>query len=1280
MPVPTPQVVPIPISGGLSLKQDAIQTVPPKTLAANNVVFTTPESVRKRNGYAALTTAINTAAGSTQITSGSALMEYKDELLIADGTSLYSYDASGGAWINKGPLSSPYVTQQSVIRNSYTQNSQDGNTHPSGLECYTWNDSSGGARYTVIDGSTRNTVVGSTLINANATRAKVLVVGNYFVLLYYNTSTTLLYGALISVSNPKVALTPIAITKASGDDQAISSSAPNYDAAIVQTTGGPWLYVAFNSDAPGVTVYGSIGTNPVQLIGASDTVSNSATITTSAAFINVWGDLFAQGPVVGVYDNAGATVKAYCFDSQLDDPPLHTATLISGASNILKFSGISTSAAAVAFSVFVTVDTSGVGIAWQYALRQTYFVTGASYTVTGGSTPYLYGVDIEAKPFVYQGQAYITLAHQSTLQNTYFIVNSTQQVVAKLLYTLGGGFLTDASVGTPFALGDTYAANSVVTNAGSTWKVTSASTHPSITPAAFVNGTTYQTVTPGATFGVVTSPNGGYITAAQSTWTSLTSLVLVFGGTSISLTGISTASALTTAITSAAISGVAASTVGGTQTAIAFTGNIDLTGTTSITALGLAANGASSSVYKLTTVAAAPSTIGPTGGGASKDTAGNIWTFEGNSPILTASTGFVAGTTKSMDGGGTIWTYEGPVVAPMVPETTALSTTEFRSTYLIADREPTTASAIQKQLTTQSTLTGVTALACDFGNPQNSFLRAEAGGNLQISGGFIWTYDGVSPVELVFHLFPENAIYIADPMMGGNVGGTVTYAITYEWTDNNGQIQRSALSTQQLVLGITANQVFITVPNPTLTAKMSPRSPPYITIYRTTGTGTTLYFVGQVLSTYSSGQASVTFTDNTSDASLIGNALCYSQPLSTAAVPVVQNIPPDACSALAVYQNRLFALVSDDPDHLTLWYSKQVVQGQPVEFAQELTWSVDPTGGPVTAIASMDSALLVFKEARVYSLTGQGPSDNGTLNDFVLTLITTECGCVNPRSATVTPAGVMFQSPKGIYLLGRDGSATYIGADVEPYNQQTITSGQLLSNTNQVRFTLAAVPTPPASQLPLPTSLTWDTFVRQWSTFSPINAVDAAEWQGATWPAGTMVNGTDVSGQSMGPTYCYLQPSGMVMLETPGLFWDNGNWITQTITTAVLQFGKIGGFQRVWRYNLTGTQATNHHVQVQIAYDYGPVSQTSTYTPATISAYGDAPFGSGVYGGSNPPFTFNIITAQPKSTAQQLTISDMPPTVGIDSGTGEGAAWSILAALVGVLPGISRLPSGQKIG
>lgn len=479
---------------------------------------------------------------------------------------------------------------------------------------------------------------------------------------------------------------------------------------------------------------------------------------------------------------------------------------------------------------------------------------------------------------------------------------------------------------------------------------------------------------------------------------------------------------------------------------------------------------------------------------------------------------------------------------------------------------------------------------------------------------------------------------------------TYSYKVCYEWTDNQGQIHRSApspaISYSPSDAIDSTHTATITVPTLRLTAKTSSRSPVSVVAYRTEASGTVYYRVSSITAptANSTSADSVAVLDAIPDATLVGNTQLYTNG------DVVENIAPGPVGSMTTYQSRIVYLDPTNP--LQVGYSKQVVPGAPVEFSDLFTLNLDPRGGDGTAVATLDDKLVVFKESSVSVLFGQGPDATGSNNDFQGPQeVSSDAGCVNPRSVVQTPDGVMFKSAKGIYRLNRSLQLEYIGAEVEAYNDDTITSAQLLSSTNQVVFTLDTG-----------RAIVYDYFFNQWSVFRNVAAVDSALWNGS---------------------FVYLRSDGEARQETPGEFSDAGSYIPQKWTTSWLQVAGLQGFQRVYRLLLIGDYLSSHKLKISIAYDFNPEpSQVETIDAGTLLGSqfygGDSPYGETgtVYGGSYPLYQFRIHLAQQKCEAIQITVED----VQSGSAVGESCAFSGYTLEVGVKRGPFKVAAARSVG
>jgi hypothetical protein len=359
---------------------------------------------------------------------------------------------------------------------------------------------------------------------------------------------------------------------------------------------------------------------------------------------------------------------------------------------------------------------------------------------------------------------------------------------------------------------------------------------------------------------------------------------------------------------------------------------------------------------------------------------------------------------------------------------------------------------------------------------------------------------------------------------------------------------------------------------------------------------------------------------------------------------VVENDPAPPTGLIQLHRNRLWVVDSTNP--LNVYYSKFIGPATPVAFNDSFVKTVDPRGGPITALATIDDKLLVFKYDQMFFIVGQGPENTGVNNDLSdAILITTDVGCIDPRSIVGSPFGILFKSRKGIYLIDRSLAVQYIGAAVEAYNNDPITSATLVANTNQVRFTLESG-----------TTLVYDYFVQQWGVFTNQNAVDSLIWQS---------------------NMILLRADGKVLQETSGVYTDDGQPIHLKLATSWFSFAQVQGFQRVRRAELLGAWKSPHQLKISVCYDFDDtVVQEVLVNPTTPTTFGGAsPYGAGSYGGQFQLYQWRIDLARQKCQAVKFIIEDLPSVTG----SGEGLSLSSLAFEVGAKQGLNKVPASQIV-
>lgn len=541
------------------------------------------------------------------------------------------------------------------------------------------------------------------------------------------------------------------------------------------------------------------------------------------------------------------------------------------------------------------------------------------------------------------------------------------------------------------------------------------------------------------------------------------------------------------------------------------------------------------------------------------------------------------------------------------------------------------------------TQTGVNLAALDIQGTEQ--LSVEIAGALHFTGGFIWEYDGTAPVEHSFHLFPDNLLVTTSPAGGSITAQQYFYLVTYEWTDAAGMLQRSAPSIPYPITttGSTSTNT-LKVPTLRMTAKSGVR----IVIYRWSVAQQSYYQITSITSPVlnSTSVDFITYNDTQADSAIIGNNLIYTTG------GVVENIAASSAAGIALFRSRVFYI--DAEDRNLLGYSKPVLENTPVEFSDLFTIFVAPTlgaqgsTGEMTAISAMDDKLIIFKRGAIYYLVGNGPNITGADNDFSEPIfITATAGCTEPRSIVQTPQGIMFKSDKGIWMLGRDLSTTYIGAAVEYFNSQNVVAALCIPGTNQVRFNLenGAV-------------LMYDYYYGQWGTFTGIPAVSAC---------------------IQNNLHTFINEFGQIFRETPGVYLDNTRHVLISLSTAWIKLTGLQGFQRAYFMYVLGEYLSPHMLQVQIAYDYNEsVVQSALITPInTTEAWGDSSsWGSGdaPWGGGDLAEQARVFFDKQKCQAIRITINEVGQTPN-----GAGLTLSGLNFVLGAKAGYPKLEASKSV-
>ena len=536
-------------------------------------------------------------------------------------------------------------------------------------------------------------------------------------------------------------------------------------------------------------------------------------------------------------------------------------------------------------------------------------------------------------------------------------------------------------------------------------------------------------------------------------------------------------------------------------------------------------------------------------------------------------------------------------------------------------------------------------------------VSSEIGLNLNISGGFLWAYDGYQTVEQGFFLYPDD-IKATSTGSGSMSAQPYFYQVTYEWTDSQGNAFKSAPSIPVTVTTVGgSNAVVVNFPYLRLTYKVL--NPVKVVIYRWSVNQPIYYQTTSITQPIINDPTSDSgsFTDTNSDATILGNSILYTTG------GVVENIGPPATNITTLFDDRLWLVDAEDQN--LLWFSKQALQAAPADMSDLLTMYIAPnTGaqgstGVITALSPLDEKLCVFKKNAILYINGTGPDNTGANSNYSPpNFITATVGCDKPNSIVFIPSGLMFQSDKGIWLLGRDLSTNFIGSPVENYTQNAVVlSAVNVPGTNQVRFTLDSGIT-----------LMYDYFYGQWGTFTNIPSVSSTLFQGM---------------------HTYINKYGQVRQEQYNHYLDGDDPVLLKFTTGWLNLAGLQGYQRAFFFYLLGRYLSPHKLMCDIAYDYNSSpSQRTMITPDNLSPTFGGPQTNGQdtvygqdtpYGGPGDLENWRIFLDKQRCSAFQLTISEIcDASFGIPAG--EGLTLSGLNLVVAIKKGFRPISAAHSAG
>ena len=446
--------------------------------------------------------------------------------------------------------------------------------------------------------------------------------------------------------------------------------------------------------------------------------------------------------------------------------------------------------------------------------------------------------------------------------------------------------------------------------------------------------------------------------------------------------------------------------------------------------------------------------------------------------------------------------------------------------------------------------------------------------------------DGREICEQDFLVPPYVGASIRGPFIGGLSAGNYQYAAILEWTDANGNLHQSTpfvMSGVMVSAGGEDANVTVASYNPTQRSASTDGNSVIIAVYRTEANGTTFYRLVGLEQRNDTTVDTIGFVDQLTDATIRSNPEIYSDG------SVLENVKPPSYRVSTIHQTR--QVVADrEYEQSRIYYSKPFVDGVGIEHNDSLVISIAEDGGRITALASMLDRLLVFKGQSIHAVFGNGLSNSGGPSAYYKgysepVLISEAIGCIAQATVVMTPAGLMFQSEQGIYLLDKTFKVTPIGDPVKYWTDTlTLTRGVMLPQESQaVWFTSDGF------------ALVYDFLHGRWSTWTRHEAQDAV----VTEAGGLYMVSEAASGFS----------AGVVRVRDTTTYKDSAYSVALTLESGWISLAKVGGYKRLYKTLLIGQNLTDATLNLAFQFDgdpyWHPAQQfdLSTLTTFDVGSY-----------------------------------------------------------------------------
>lgn len=620
----------------------------------------------------------------------------------------------------------------------------------------------------------------------------------------------------------------------------------------------------------------------------------------------------------------------------------------------------------------------------------------------------------------------------------------------------------------------------------------------------------------------------------------------------------------------------------------------------------------------------------------------------------------------------------------------------------------------------------------------SNVVPVEIAQTLNLSGGFLWEYDGYIPVEQNFFVWPDNVEGTPHNTGGAMLSQEYQYQVVYTWTNNQGNVEFSAPSIPVIVDMSTNNKAF-TQPTPlTPTADLVSGSKA-IVVSSATG-----LVVGQIV------------TDTTTPGniqagsyivSIVGTTVTLSLPATATATGDALSISSINSVTLNIPTLRLTYKTSNPVKiEIFRWSTAQEEFFQVTSITQPLINSVTvdsvsytdtqadnqilgnsliyTTGNVIENIGAPSFNALTLFDDRLWGIDAEDPNRlwyskqviestpvemSDILTLYVAPSIASQGSTGNMKCIAPMDDKLIIFKPNALYYIngtgpdntganGQYSEPLFITSVVGSTNQQSIVFMPdglmfqsdkgiwLLSRDMRVSYIGAPVEVFTKTALVQSAVAVPETTQVRFTLDSGITLMYDYYFQ--QW--GTFSGVPAISSTLYQDFHTFINSEGKVFQETPGQYLDGSIPVVMSFTTSWINLAGLQGYQRAYFFYMLGQYITPHFLQVGISYDYdSSIVQSVTITPDNYSEpYGGikitnseaSPYGQQTpYGGPGDVEQWRVFLANQRCQSFQITINEIyDHSLGVAAG--EGLRMSGLNLLINPVRGFRAGPVQRSVG